>query len=77
MRLTSCISTALLSVTAVSAGRSLKHAGNSKRLEEVGARHVRSEEHQAHSQFMERQGSAPKFLNANTTSEWQVLPPFP
>jgi hypothetical protein len=41
------------------------------------AKHTRSDGHQAHSQFMERQAPDPKFLNANTTSRNPTIHPLP
>ena len=71
MRFTSFITSLLLSASAVSAHRSLKHVGNSKRLEDLAsaAKNVRAEGNHAHSQFTERQATGPKFLTANTTSK--------
>lgn len=71
MRLAPIITSLLLSATAASAGRSLKHAGNSKRFEDLerAAKNARFAGDHVHSQFVERQVTGPKFLNANTTSK--------
>lgn len=71
MRLTPFITSLLLCASTVSAGRSLKHVGNSKRLEDLAsaAKNARFDGHHAHSQFTQRQASGSKFLTANTTSK--------
>jgi hypothetical protein len=71
MLLPTLVSTLLLSATVVTAGRSLKHVGNRERFAELEAKvkGVKSTAAQNHRQLQERQASAPKFLNANTTSE--------
>jgi hypothetical protein len=70
MRLAPLVSNLLLSATAVSAGRSLRHVG-SKRFEEfeTAAKDVRSDGQEAYHQFMGRQATEPLFLNANTSSK--------
>ncbi|KAJ9134685.1 Carboxypeptidase [Coniochaeta hoffmannii] len=69
MRLQSFITSLLLTASTVSAHRSLKHAGNNKRLEDLAsaAKNVRSEGNHVHGRFTERQASGSKFLTANTT----------
>lgn len=73
MRLSPLVTSMLLSAAAVSAGRSLKHAGNSKRFEDLerAAKNVRTTGEHAYSQFTERQDAGPKFLTAKTKSKSQ------
>lgn len=70
MRLAQLVSSLLISATAVSAGRSLRHVGG-KRFEQLesAARDVRSGAQQEYTKYTERQVSEPLFLNANTSSE--------